>query len=288
MDKDKPDALSDLKWLIAVIILIWVVWAFTGGPSRYEATHGVFLKPPAPLSTGETYGQLPKIDLKIPDTLNVFLYGDKAVLGSKTDVRATNPQKEYFEIVGRSDTPVNITGWRMVGKGGASATIGQGVHTLLSGQINQESDIYLSKGERAIIISGNSPVGYSFKINLCSGYLAQFQDFTPNMSDACPSLAQEPLLKKYPLDSPCVEYINKMPLCATPTKTLPSSLSSVCREFVLTHASHNSCVEDNKNNSDFYSNKWMVYLNQENELWDARDTIKFYDKNSNLIGTYTY
>lgn len=71
---DKIDAFSDLKWLAAIVVIIWVVWAFTGGPSRYEATQGIFLKPPAPLSTGETYGQLPKIDLKIPDTLNVFLY----------------------------------------------------------------------------------------------------------------------------------------------------------------------------------------------------------------------
>ncbi|MEK7614668.1 MAG: hypothetical protein AAB428_03315 [Patescibacteria group bacterium] len=285
---DKIDAFSDLKWLAAIVVIIWVVWAFTGGPSRYEATQGIFLKPPAPLSTGETYGQLPKIDLKIPDTLNVFLYGDKAVLGSKIDVRATNPQKEYFEIVGRSETPVNITGWRMVGKGGASATVGQGVRTLLSGQINQESDIYLSKGERAIIVSGNSPVGYSFKINSCSGYLAQFQDFIPRMSDTCPSLTNESLLKKYSLDSPCIEYASEIPLCTTPTKTLPTNLSASCREFILTRASHNSCVEDNKNNPDFYSNKWMVYLNKGSELWNPRDTVKFYDKDDNLIGIYTY
>ena len=286
---DGPSAIADLKWLGMIMVFIWVAWFLSGGPARYEASNqGVLLKPPSPLSTGETYGQPPKIDLEIPDTINVPLFGARAILGSKINIRATEPQKEYFEIVGQSDTPVNITGWRLVGKKGVSATIGQGARVFLSGQVNTENDIYLAKGDRATMVSGSSPVGYSFRINSCSGYLSQFQNFSPKLKNVCPSIADVSSLKDYPLNSTCLDYVNKMPLCETPVKTLPTSLSAVCREFILTHASYNSCVADNKNNSDFYSNEWIVYLGKSSELWEDHDTIKFYAKDGTLIGTYTY
>ncbi len=282
------DAIKDLKWLAFVIVGIWIVWVLTGGPSRYEATHGIFLKPPAPLSTGETYGNIPEIKLKIPDTLNVTLYGGRAALGSRMSLKGTNPGEEYLEIVGQSDSPVNITGWKVTGSNGASAVIPQGTATFMSGRVNETKDIYLGRGDRAIIVSGNSPVGNSFRVNSCSGYLAEFQDFTPKLKDACPSPLVANSSGKYSLDSTCLDYINNMDSCETPTSALPKKLTASCRDFILTHTTYNTCAEDSRSNADFYKNEWRVYLNKKEELWGDRDTIKFYDKNNNLIGTYAY
>ena len=47
---------NDLKWLIFILIGLWLVWFFTGGPQRYESQQGPFIKPPAPLDTGAIYG----------------------------------------------------------------------------------------------------------------------------------------------------------------------------------------------------------------------------------------
>jgi len=48
-------AWDHLKGLIIILIILWLVWFFTGGPSRGD-TDKPFLKPPAPLDTGQKYG----------------------------------------------------------------------------------------------------------------------------------------------------------------------------------------------------------------------------------------
>ena len=49
--------MEDLKWILFILIGLWLVWFLTGGPSREEAKQGIFIKPPAPLDSGETYGK---------------------------------------------------------------------------------------------------------------------------------------------------------------------------------------------------------------------------------------
>lgn len=49
--------MGDLLGFIGIVIIIWFLWLFTGGPARFEREHpGPFIKAPAPLDTGETYG----------------------------------------------------------------------------------------------------------------------------------------------------------------------------------------------------------------------------------------
>lgn len=47
------DVVKELKWFFIILLVMWVIWFFTGGPARYE--NKPFLKPAAPLDTGETY-----------------------------------------------------------------------------------------------------------------------------------------------------------------------------------------------------------------------------------------
>ncbi len=42
--------------LIGIVILLWFIWVFSGGPERYDQESGPYIKPPAPVGTGETYG----------------------------------------------------------------------------------------------------------------------------------------------------------------------------------------------------------------------------------------
>ena len=51
-------AKSDLIFVILVIIALGFVWVFTGGPGRARLNKGIFLKPPAPLDSGKTYGKI--------------------------------------------------------------------------------------------------------------------------------------------------------------------------------------------------------------------------------------
>lgn len=63
------DALKELKWFILVLVAMWVVWFFTGGPTRFASKAGPFLRPPAPISTGEIYGK--DISTKIEVNVNL-------------------------------------------------------------------------------------------------------------------------------------------------------------------------------------------------------------------------
>jgi len=47
--------ISDLKWLIFILVILWFAWFLTGGPKHTERLKGPFLKPPAPMDTGDIY-----------------------------------------------------------------------------------------------------------------------------------------------------------------------------------------------------------------------------------------
>lgn len=48
-------ALKDLKLLIIAFAVLWIIWYFTGGPGRSQEGKP-FIKPTAPLDSGQTYG----------------------------------------------------------------------------------------------------------------------------------------------------------------------------------------------------------------------------------------
>ena len=47
-----------IKGIIWVLVGIGLIWLFLGGPGRMTERMGIFIKPPAPLNTGETYGKV--------------------------------------------------------------------------------------------------------------------------------------------------------------------------------------------------------------------------------------
>ena len=50
------DALKDLKWLLVILVILWVVWFLLGGPARFESIYKPFVKPYNQPGGGELYG----------------------------------------------------------------------------------------------------------------------------------------------------------------------------------------------------------------------------------------
>ena len=48
-------AFQHLKGLILILIILWFVWFFFGGPQR-DTKNDPFIKPAAPIDSGQTYG----------------------------------------------------------------------------------------------------------------------------------------------------------------------------------------------------------------------------------------
>jgi hypothetical protein len=96
--------------------------------------------------------------------------GDVTMSHSVRSAGSSNPQQEYLQlsVSSRADGPISISGWRVVSDvSGNGAVIPQGTEVPRSGTINASQPIVLQPGDRAIITSGRSPIGASFRENVC-------------------------------------------------------------------------------------------------------------------------
>jgi len=290
------DAVDDLKWFIFIIIALWVVWFFTGGPESERARGGLFLRPPAPLDTGETYGELEISNRETgtgtdtnEDTISIFR--DKVSISGISGALLNDPNMEYIEIKAElsNKNPLYISGWSIKNSNGNKLTIGNGDKLPIVGEINTESALFLNPGEKVVITTGRSPIGVSFKVNTCSGYLEQFQDFTPPLKQMCPQPEHIAASLSGNIESECSNFISAIPRCSIYTGETPSGLSQTCSSMIYNKINYNGCVGAYKNKSDFYSPEWRVFLGANSEFWSNNgDLIRLYDNSGNLVNSRSY
>ena len=327
--KSTQSAGKDFMSLVAIMILIIIAWFWTGGYNRPIATQGPYLIPPTTIGENSSgYGALPKplqglVDSStdnssanqtsgtgqtntqtptgpasavadiLPDK-GVSVYSDLVFIDSTYGAAATDPQQESITIrASRNNSKgVNITGWKIAsGATGSSYSIGSGVQIFRSGQLNFEGAIVLQPGEKAVIATGRSPVGYSFRINKCSGYLSQFQTFTPSLSSRCPAARDADIpLDPQSFNDICRDYIDRINTCRMPTETFPFKAGTTCQNFVTTHFNYNGCVSDHLNDNDFYSSlEWRVFLSRTDEIWKIRrEIVKLIDSIGNTVDISSY
>ncbi len=210
--------------------------------------------------------------------------------------RSKDVSREYVQLNAnrQNESRVNISDWRLQSSvTGRGAEIGDAVGLFFSGEPNAETPLYLKPNEKAYIITGRSPIGESFQVNKCSGYFNQFQTFYPNISSRCPTPEEE--IEYYTRDrsifsdDACLDFVERIPRCTVQTKQLPLNLSFACQDAILEEISYNSCIEKHKDDADFYSGDWRVYLKRSNELWkDKREIILLLDENGKTVDYYTY
>lgn len=206
--------------------------------------------------------------------------------------RSTNPSTEYITINNRGTTTIPVTGWRFTSTStNQSVQIPQATYLFFADTQNSEEDIYLAPGETLYLITGRSPNGSSFKTNKCSGYLSQFQSFTPSLSYSCPAPRNEDTssIPRTLNNDACLDYIERMPSCQIQTKSLPANWSYECTKFIYDKINYPSCVNIHKNDKDFYGKDWRVYLKRSERLWkDRRETIILYDNEGKIVTKYSY
>ena len=150
-------------------------------------------------------------------------------------------------------SPIKLSGLK-IELGGEQITIPQGADTFIASQVNKLDDIIIAPEEIAYINIGRSPVGVSFKENVCSGYLAETQNFTPKFSSSCPR--QSPPIG-------CEAEFASIPKCEGPIK-IKHSFTPLCLDAVL-KLNYNDCLAENLNQKNFLGN-WRIYLNQEGDF----------------------
>lgn len=317
--------MDTLKWFFGILVVLWLIWFFAGGPARPASTQP-FIKEPAPLDTGEAYGNsgtttrfffsppqykqaptytAPAIYSGIKNNesgqgggstgiSSQGLWGSSAEkpvrFGNAWSARETNPSKEYIELVVsyNQNKPISITGWKIKSATtGKEATIGTGVGVFYSGRINNESPVHLLSGDRVVVVTGRSPIGASFRLNRCTGYLEQFQDFVPPLRSECARPQDEVGADR--LDDACFSYVQKLPQCQVHVRAYPAGLSPECQRFLSENITHNGCVELHKNDKDFSRSEWRVFLGYTQELWkEKRDTLLLINETGKTIDSFSY
>jgi hypothetical protein len=148
------DAVSDLKWVIGIVIALGLIWFVTGGPARYTATSGPFLQTPSTASSTlvsrRSWFDTPSLP-RVPGGGS----GAGSGIGGSNNYPATAPgaartpslsdakqfslesgnaryvyqsNDEYIVLNYRGQTPVNITGWYLTnGTGSRNYEVGSGL-----------------------------------------------------------------------------------------------------------------------------------------------------------------
>lgn len=210
-----------------------------------------------------------------PEEIPPSLYAGWATLSAGTAAKDVYPEKEYVvvSITQKNLSSVDISGWTLKNTSGMSAALG-----LQAG---------VKGGNKLVISTGKSPTGASFQLNKCSGYLEQFLDFIPEIPRKCPTPSS--LASYKTLEKSCQTFIKTIPPCETNRKEYPTELSGTCRYYIGTNVGYNACVANNKNNEDFYSTEWRIYLNRSEELWAAAgEAIMLLDSEGKLIASVKY
>lgn len=336
--------MNDLVVFLGILLLLGIIWLFTGGLERLRQGEGPFLRPPSPLGTGDTYylsgadrwkfgtggfgvrntvsagstRTSPKeaerdlaniqesVDDLSEDIQAAIEFGTPSPYrGQITFERNTRGAKmasnktEYLTL--RANTKnsggVAITGWKVVSSLANNdgtlreAYIPNGSNVPETGEVNPVYGITLSPGEKAHVVTGPSPIGVSFRVNICSGYLEQFQDYVPALERTCPKPEDELKFRQQyiPYENACEWYVDDLPRCEIVLKQTPKEYGTECDQFVKNELTYNSCVENHRYRPNFFAKEWRIYLNKQNELWmNKRDIIKLLDAEGKTVDLLSY
>src|SRR3989344_120758 len=175
--------MHDAWFFIGVFVFIFLIWIATGGPFHPIAFTGPRLALPGSSSgqsgSGRSYGSgtpVPPLTGSTFGTPSPYR-GLVSINHYVSGANSSDPVNEYVQITAAQDAgiPVDLSEWTLRSEAsGSFVIIPKGTEVPISGTINAAEDIVLTPRERAIVISGRSPIGASFRENKCIGYFSTF------------------------------------------------------------------------------------------------------------------
>ncbi len=244
-------------------------------------------------ASGDEAQQPPNVGMQVRSFGNPSPYVN-AIRFTENNAAESDPSREYIglEASGSNGGGIPISGWSLQSAvSGLRVYIPLGAPRFVLGIVNSVEPVVLGPGAGALITTSASPVGTSFRENICSGYLGELQIFIPEISNECPAPAEilpvtAENIRTY--GNACLDYMNTLSPCHFPT-SLPSNLSSACRSFITNTMSYNGCINMHGNRPSFALPSWRVYLGFRRELWDnTHDIIRLLDGEGQIVDVITY
>jgi len=302
----------DLFIFIGLLVLLFVVWVGTGGPER--ATEGPTVRSAGIFTTLRDSRSTKSAEERLTELAQEGVaspYRD-LVSFSGGDPKERLVAEEYVRIRAsrKLDSPINITGWQIESLiTGVSYTIPGASALPFIGSVNSESPLLLDSGDTVIINSGRSPLGISFRNNMCTTYLDRFQRFTPRLPRQCPDPEDEFLefsniaptgVRDEDYDQ-CRIYIDRnIDRCETVTKNLRARdtegnfiieppLTDQCISFIQNDLTYQGCVTNHRSDESFFDDEWRVFLGSFAELWrEDDDVLRLLDQSGRIVDVWQY
>ncbi len=183
-------------------------------------------------------------------------------------------------------SPIDITGWRIKSNKG-DLLIPQAVADFNSYGFGNITDIGLNSGGRLDIYNSASPISRNLEINECMGYLNNTYKFTPPLQCSYVGMYDRSEISSF--SGNCQNYIMSLGNCRIPTAEKLNSFSNepVCQSF-LQRFNYGGCYNLNRNSSNFFTDKWVVWMPGIWSFDQSHDRVLLLDKNSLLVDEYTY
>lgn len=327
------DPMNDLFLFLGIFIVFFFIWVAIGGPQKPSILPFVSLETDAEIKNqtgldaarqnqvsarervfmrdtiGDLEEQLSNLEEEIEEARlkeTASPFDGMAYIASFSGAEESLAQEEYIVVEAElsNDIDLPLSGWRLESVvTGNYAIIGKSAELPITGRVNVQTPILLPPGGRAIVTTGSSPIGTSFRINKCSGYFEQFQNFKPELSLSCPDPAEEfddffkensvtTLDKNEEAYDICRDFVWSIPQCSLYRKDLREvkpRLHEACQSFVRTTLSYQGCLSGHRFDSDFYQDEWHVYIGNRGELWrDNREIIRLLDNQGRTVDVFTY
>ena len=197
-----------------------------------------------------------------------------------------------LDVSSKLSEPLTVTDWKLQSMiSNKTILIPKATKVSTSGNVNVEQLIVVSPRDKIYLLTGHSPTGASFQINKCSGYFEQFQDFTPSIPRQCPSPKGEFKFAEsdpFRFGDACLTYIENLDKCRMPLDALPLGFPDSCVIFITEKINYSSCIENHRDDKDFFKPQWRVYLKRDQEIWNTRDIIRLLDDNGKTVDVFSY
>lgn len=227
-------------------------------------------------------------------------HAGKVQVSGVNNINPENPNEEVITLRTELDDgeEVNITGWHLKSEvTGNQAVIGKAALLPVPNK-NTESDVILKEGDTVYLSKGYSPIGISFRTNMCTGYFANDRTFYPGLPLDCPDPEDEAIPRfsnNEDSQDACIEAIENVPTCSTRgssyTRTLSDIVPLACKRYIETNINYDTCVARHYADEDFAGDRYYLYFKSFAKLWrdsDKKEKINLLDKNGLIVDTISY
>lgn len=310
----KGSAGSDLLLVVGIMIGLGIAWYFAGGPNNILSHTGPFLNAPTVYSPGGTYS-VPSVSINYASSSpssgsnNGILSTFTNYLGTfsetaspytpyirleRANAGSAAPNNEYvtLRVSANASQKITVTGWRIESTVTTlGTTLPQATTLPFLGEVNSAGPVSLSPGDVVYIVTGRSPMGTSFRTNMCTGYFEQYQNFSPSLPLDCPSPDDEAsrVLHTGNYTDQCKDVVDSIDRCDMYTGSISGTAGSQCESFINSTLTYNGCIQAHKSDPKFNGTTWYLFLNRDQSLWKSRDErIRIVDETGKVVAAVAY